>query len=409
MLRLLLSFFFVIHSTSIYCSAVYIRSFDLGGGGLKTALFRYDAHAQDMVWVEPAILLHACPDGVEVSVWIRARLKEVKGIELDDEIAAGYYFTFSLAGLSRLKNGVLPYEDVSVLFRLPPDRVRCIDDGAAHLISSLHSKDLHLPRGVIWNFSIGTAIGWGFTDSNHQVRNFVDLWNFFGNTPWHVKESRTGEDIWIACSGKYGLEQLIKENKGIGDDKVFLEFAARWKGYIENSIIDCAKKKNTENGFKIPSAIIFTGGVVDMYGERFLQAIQYHGMQIPVMIGPKQAGLLGAAWNSVMKPFGSTPLIKAVARGKCELVKRLLCKGVDVNQKDALGYTALDMAIKKNAFSIVKLLVKYGANVNEIDFHGRRPLFYALQHNPQIANFLIQSGAYVEYNAACSHRLHQKS
>jgi hypothetical protein len=79
---------------------------------------------------------------MEIEDWIRLRMQEVLGKDLDAEIHAGYLFGFSLAGLNKLRSQALSNSDMSILFKLPPDKIRCIDDGAAHLVASLNTLNL---------------------------------------------------------------------------------------------------------------------------------------------------------------------------------------------------------------------------------------------------------------------------
>lgn len=130
----------------------YIRSFDLGGSGLKTALFCYNKQTKIMNQVSSNVKLGMCPDNMEVADWIRLQFKQILNKDLDDEVIKEYAFGFSLAGLDKLRSAPFTTDDISILFKLPRDKVIGIDDGAAHLIASLHDKNLNLPKGCIWNF-----------------------------------------------------------------------------------------------------------------------------------------------------------------------------------------------------------------------------------------------------------------
>ena len=101
-LILLFALLFFIHYTSLN-QVVYIRTFDLGGSGLKTALLSYDKNSRVMSWVELEAQLEKCPIELDVADWIRSHMKEVTGKDLDEEIRSGYLFGFSLSGLYKLR------------------------------------------------------------------------------------------------------------------------------------------------------------------------------------------------------------------------------------------------------------------------------------------------------------------
>lgn len=267
-----------------------------------------------MDWVETQTQLGRCPDDQEVWDWIRLRMREA-GNDLVAEIESGYSFGFSIAGLNKLRSRPLPSDDISVLFKLPPDRVRCVDDGRAHLIASLKSLNLKSIKGPIWNFSIGTGVGWGFTDSHHKVRHPMDLWTFFDGMPWVVKEPYTGMNIWKACGSTYGFDQIIADNDGVVNDKVFKVFALRWKSYIETCILEYSTRRFPEKKWGTPAGIVFTGGHIDVYEDRLIKALRKLKLTVPVFKGPKSAGLLGAAWNTV------TTLIDKSAKSTTEITE----------------------------------------------------------------------------------------
>jgi hypothetical protein len=68
---------------------------------------------------------------------------------------------------------------------------------------------------------------------------------------------------------------------------------------------------------------------------------------------------------------GVTWLMAAVARGQVSLVKDLLARGAEVNDKDDEGQTALIKAAANGHAAVVKLLLTAGAEVNEKDNQGR--------------------------------------
>jgi ankyrin repeat protein len=78
----------------------------------------------------------------------------------------------------------------------------------------------------------------------------------------------------------------------------------------------------------------------------------------------------------------ATPLEWAIYKGRLDIVKILVDKGVSVNQKlDEYGRTPLLDAISYNNIEIVKFLLSRGADVNVTDSNGWTPLRYAAYDN----------------------------
>ncbi|MBA3603422.1 MAG: hypothetical protein H0W50_07230 [Parachlamydiaceae bacterium] len=91
------------------------RCFDLGGGGLKTALVRYDQNTKTMNIEGKAQKLGKCPNDQEVSKWVREKIAEIGNSDLDKEINDGYLFGFCLAGLDKLREKPLDTWDIATL------------------------------------------------------------------------------------------------------------------------------------------------------------------------------------------------------------------------------------------------------------------------------------------------------
>ncbi len=74
---------------------------------------------------------------------------------------------------------------------------------------------------------------------------------------------------------------------------------------------------------------------------------------------------------------GLTPeaiLLKAAAAGNAGIVREQLAQGVDINSKDARGYTALHTAAYSGHPSIVELLIGHEADVEAKTNHGFTPI-----------------------------------
>jgi ankyrin repeat protein len=85
----------------------------------------------------------------------------------------------------------------------------------------------------------------------------------------------------------------------------------------------------------------------------------------------------------------------AAAWGDIETIRAALDNGADINALDEPeGTSLLHNAVEGEHIDIVKLLIERGANVEIENSSGETPLFETAVHEcPQVAEFLIQSGA----------------
>ena len=85
----------------------------------------------------------------------------------------------------------------------------------------------------------------------------------------------------------------------------------------------------------------------------------------------------------------------AARKGDTAAVKAFLDKGVDVNAKTNYGATALSYACDKGHVEIVKLLLERGANPNQKDtFYGEVPMGWALvKGHAEVVKLLLEHGA----------------
>ncbi|MGL9757811.1 MAG: ankyrin repeat domain-containing protein [Wolbachia sp.] len=120
----------------------------------------------------------------------------------------------------------------------------------------------------------------------------------------------------------------------------------------------------------------------------------------------KQDRLLYSGWkmgkfdvNYVFSPYfyiEYTLLTIAAEYGHVDIVKVLLEKGANVNEKDFHGCTALHFAAKYGHVDIVEVLLKEGAKVDSVDQCKRTPLHNAAENGyANIVNALIKAGANV--------------
>lgn len=273
-----------------------IRCFDLGGNGLKTALIFYDDSQHAMRFVSPVVQLGKCPNKMRVSKWVRKQMRHLAHVDLDAEIKSGYLFSFALASINKLREKSIKISSIPKLFQLPSHAITTLNDGNAHLLASLKTLENQLPDGVIWNFSLGTGVGFGFTNSQQEIRPIDDLVRFFHQDACSVKEPLTQREIWEAGGGKGGFDQIVAQQQ----NEAFTIFASRWKAFIEREII--CRAQHSDINWGVPTAVIFTGGHIEYHGDRLIKELRAQGIEVPVFTGPHHAGLLGAAWYAV-QPF----------------------------------------------------------------------------------------------------------
>ncbi len=100
--------------------------------------------------------------------------------------------------------------------------------------------------------------------------------------------------------------------------------------------------------------------------------------------------------------FGWTPLMEAVAHGQEEMVRLLLEKKVDVDQKDVEGNTALMIAARGGRAVSVQHLLENKADVNARNVNGMTPLMWAVTRpdNGEIISALLGMGADIKDKTA---------
>ncbi|KAF8692216.1 hypothetical protein HU200_039819 [Digitaria exilis] len=94
----------------------------------------------------------------------------------------------------------------------------------------------------------------------------------------------------------------------------------------------------------------------------------------------------------------STPLHDAAEYGRCEAVRLLLSKGVDVEPMNYFG-TPLHLAASKDQDGAVKILLEHGADPNRVVSHVFTPLFNAacIGHSLKCTKLLVEAGADVNF------------
>jgi serine/threonine protein kinase len=92
--------------------------------------------------------------------------------------------------------------------------------------------------------------------------------------------------------------------------------------------------------------------------------------------------------------MGQTSLMGAAKLGQVSLVRNLLARGAEVNEKDEEGRTALGFAAANGHIAVVRLLLDHGTEVNDKDNQGRTPLTVAeARGHANVVELLRQFGA----------------
>jgi hypothetical protein len=257
------------------------RAFDLGGSGLKTALF--DRKLNQLTPLER--LGYAPAAGADA--WLRAKIPG-----LDAEIGKGILFGFSLAGLEKLwadKVNNAHGKKVPELFRIPLAEVFVTTDGTAHLLAARHlvGKKVRDPQV---NFALGTGVGFALTNSKGVVRKGKELRSEDGKWPWDLKAK--GEKAAWESLGVRGWDEIV-HNFADGDAQK-AEYERRWRLFYTEPWTALVKSK----GWTPAATVTFTGGVTaisPLVGQALKSLDPLGGARVFVVTNGGDAGLLGAA------------------------------------------------------------------------------------------------------------------
>jgi hypothetical protein len=261
-----------------------IRCFDLGGSGLKTCVYKLTEGKYFKKIIDTTNLGHMEPND-DPPIWIRKKIQN-----LDKEIDSNYSFSFCLAGLDKLwgesSNKLPKTESMSSLFYIPKNQVYQIKDQESHLLAALST--LNSIEHPIANICIGTGIAISMTNKHGKVIKEKTLDNQFNNQKFWDLNSRSKsssiKQLWFSLTTK-GLDEL--ENR-LGKTEGLNKYRTRWENFINEEFLNYFEKEEK------PKMLILSGGVTDKNHEKF---IPFSCGIEKVIAGPKDAGLLGAAFH----------------------------------------------------------------------------------------------------------------
>lgn len=184
---------------------------------------------------------------------------------------------------------------------------------------------------------------------------------------------------------------------------------AAMKGHVAivNLLIDNGALINTKNKFGVTALmyaalenrkdvvgiLLDRGAKVNLTSKKgktaLMFALKRQNREIADMIKKTEA-----VFKSELSGDGfHSNLIAAVSSGHIPSVRRLINKGIDINERDEDGNTALIWAASLGYTTIVKLLLENGADVNIRNNYDRTALRSVSYNKLEIIGLLQQAGA----------------
>jgi hypothetical protein len=149
------------------------------------------------------------------------------------------------------------------------------------------------------------------------------------------------------------------------------------------------KKEDAWNNESLRRAL--QGEQIDFTKEGFFRAIELNNERAV------QIFIRGGIDLEVKNAGGWTPLIAAAAAGNLNAAKALIEAGADVNARDSQGLTALHWAAFKGYPRVTELLADKGADVNAKSNMGLTPLSQAaVWGHAEVVEVLLLKGANVD-------------
>jgi len=297
-----------------------IRAFDLGGGGLKTAVFDVvlDAHGDPVRPVpEPKMKEKIGKNGKngkievksgnspqKVKDWLREHITN-----LDQEISDRWYFGASMAELGKIWDPKEQWEEGGFhkLAGIPAMEHRVLDDGPAHLLASKHQLELKRqtenqpPKSIhpVCNIAIGTGVVIWCTDENGRIRRQDEMRELF-----EEKEDFTEYVVEVEDGKSKSMQQAFggSHDGNVSSNRECLSErqAKRWYKFLTKLDDELFRKVSWPQ----PKSYTFTGGVVEACHTDLVDQLKELFKNKPfvnVSKGPTDAGLMGAALKAMGK------------------------------------------------------------------------------------------------------------
>ena len=285
-----------------------IRAFDLGGSGLKTALFHATTSSGAevrVVQVSASQRLGWVPAGhSDVAAWLLAAI-----LTLNAEATAGWGFGLCYAEPSKLwEERCIPAraegKTLRKLFGL--ERLQEEWDGDAHFRAACYARCAEGTTESSMNFSLGTgfavaACGCLFGCLEVGMRSQSEFAQLCGGVaPFKLKVGRdgkpptgadNGEKLYVVLGGKSGWGGAPEADGGLPP----AAYAAALGEVVGGLFL--ASIPYAEGWGELPAVVTFTGGVAEhkLHPLKLRTLLRDRFPSVRLELGPVDAGLLGAA------------------------------------------------------------------------------------------------------------------
>lgn len=208
------------------------------------------------------------------------------------------------------------------------------------------------------------------------------------------------------------LQQAIHDNN-INQLRLMLELgynpnaeSKRWKSPLMEALLAC----NEEAARLLLDYGAHTGGLIFRliyYEEKALQLLLKLGVNVNERdrLGYTALGyvrntnsartlVMNGAKVNTKNITGNTPLMTTADRDLKELTELFITHGAKVNARNCLEQTALFAAAKNGNTEVGQILINHGAMLNARDYEGRTALFQAIKNKQEkFVRLLIKHGA----------------
>ncbi|KAF7114733.1 hypothetical protein CNMCM5793_009684 [Aspergillus hiratsukae] len=240
-------------------------------------------------------------------------------------------------------------------------------------------------------------------------------WNALARTCRHLYSVLTPSLYSIAVSIKNGQGDVFKWAAGKGRLATIhrlMDYAL--EGYVDCVRGECALRQAATAGQTDIIHWLLDYGV-DPYCTQTRDddfgSLSYIDRAPPVVIAARSghteaAKLLLDVMTDLdyVRSLEESPVFGLVLGKQTALLETILCRGINVDQRDVLGRTALFHAVEHEHILGVTLLLEFGADINASDNYQITPLYIAAERGLEaVIELLLQRGAQVDMKAYGSH------